>query len=187
MAMISVSVMAHPKREDHIDYLHKQLGPVPVAWDRKDSVWDTAKRAWDLHGDQSAYHVVVQDDAIICDDFYERLQSIILAYPDSAYCLYMGENLKSLKGNIERPVTVGKKIQWGVAICLPVIHIKKALAFGDRWNNRYGTMHDDTRLSRYCQSKSLNVVYPVPSLIDHRHSPSLIGDSVGRKAYEFVQ
>lgn len=181
--MISYSIMAHPKRAEYALDLMRNLN-APIALDEKKCLWENAKRAWRMHQDLSDAHFVIQDDAILCKNFKERVEALVTQYPGHAYCLYAGKNLKSLKGKFSQTI-IHNRIHWGIGLGLPAEHIEPFLKFGDRWTSRYGTKHSDTRLCRYCREVGLKVVYPYPSLIDHRQIPSLIGDSSTRSAYAF--
>lgn len=182
MPDISYSIMAHPKRDDYAIELAQELR-CSITFDVGEGLWDNAKRSWqEMQG--SDYHFVIQDDAILCDGFQEKVQALIERYPDKAYCLYAGQNLKSLKGKFNKTI-IHSRIHWGVALGLPAEHIEPFLKYGDKWNQAYGTKHCDTRLCRYCRRVGLEVVYPFPSLVDHQQIPSLNGDSIGRRAYEF--
>ncbi|MFA5391718.1 MAG: hypothetical protein WC331_09890, partial [Candidatus Omnitrophota bacterium] len=48
---LSVSIMAHPSREDFFPYLRERLGDVPMAIDRGVGIWENCKNAWRLHTD----------------------------------------------------------------------------------------------------------------------------------------
>lgn len=186
---MTFSIMAHPKRMKHAFKLSEALDS-PVVFDTGAGLWENAKKAWrQAEGD---VHFVLQDDAILCNGFTDKVQALTERYPNHAYCLYVGENLKTLQGKYdlivdqaERGYVVHNRIHWGVALGLPTEHIKPFLEFGDRWSKHYDTKHCDTRLCRYIRSVGLKVVYPYPSLVDHRQLPSLVGDSIGRKAYKF--
>lgn len=83
---LSIAIMMHPSRREFLPYLEERLGPVPVAMDRGLGVWDTCKRAWECAtGD---WHLVVQDDALICRDFRQRIRPLIT--DRTAYSLYFG-------------------------------------------------------------------------------------------------
>jgi hypothetical protein len=183
---ISLSVMAHHSRSKHFDYLKEKLHNPPFAIDKGDfGIWENAKRAWRLYDPSCGYHIVVQDDAIIHDDFLPEAESLIHEHPNSAYCFYMAENLKSLCGKLQKPYIKHDRVHWGVAIGLPTKHIEPMIKAGDKLT-QYGNKHDDTRISRYCQQHDLDVFYMNPCYIDHRHGKSLIGDSGTRHAYNYA-
>ena len=68
--------MMHPDREKFKPYLLDKLGNVPVVLDNKNSIWDTCQRAWAEFDPTADYHVVIQDDALVCDDFKEKAEKL---------------------------------------------------------------------------------------------------------------
>ena len=63
---------------------------------------------------------------------------------------------------------------WGVAICLPTSIIPDML---EQCNNVLNAAHDDTLIGKYLVSKGIKVLFPIPSLVDHRYDiKSLVGD-----------
>ena len=184
---LSVSIMAHPSREDFFPYLRERLGDVPMAIDRGVGIWENCKNAWRLHTD-AEWHVVIQDDAIVCDDFYARAEAEIKkaeALGCECVSFFFG-NRKAM----EREKAMGDKdghvlmhwVSWGVAIALRREHIEPMIAHGDGINIK----QDDTRIAKYVKMKNVLVYYPIPSLVDHRVGESLVGDHPNRTAYRYA-
>ena len=167
---LSSSVMAHPDREQYIPYLKKRLGNVPVAFDNGNGIWDTCRRSWLLYNPESTHHVVIQDDAIICDDFYRRAINIISRHPvDTAHIFYLGERAE--KHAIYHKGTDGfftQKIYNEVAICLPTKHILPMLKWCDSMK-----VDNDQLIGKYCRRHSVRIYNPIPSLVDHRSDTSI--------------
>lgn len=67
---ISYSIMAHPKRKEWAEELSKEL-KCPIYYDTDNTIWNTCKGAWKLATD-SDYHFVIQDDAILCNNFKKK-------------------------------------------------------------------------------------------------------------------
>src|SRR5574343_466904 len=128
---LSISVMAHPSRAQFFPYIKRQLGEgVPFSIDDGCGITENCKRAGQRHDPEADYHVVIQDDAIICDHFKERATEILEKYSpeklqlkkELAYNFYYG----SRKKLVDEAATAEKQgylispvIRWGVAICLP--------------------------------------------------------------------
>ena len=197
--ILSISVMAHPSREKFFPYLKKKLGEsVPFSIDHNsEGVWPNAKKAWAmaLDGEQALYHVVIQDDAVVCDNFLERAEGVVrdairrCKTSEIAISFYFGKrgNLTDeSKKALERGFATRQSPTWGVAICLPVSHIAPMIEYG----NRFNVPQDDYRIGMYLKKKGIRVYFPMPSLIDHRTSletPSLVGDpGKFRCAYAFI-
>jgi len=187
---LSISVMAHPSREKFIPYLKEKLGDIPVSMDNGIGIWENCKNAWRLHDKTADYHVVIQDDAIIGKDFYNKAIKEISEHPGKAFSFYFG-NRKTLEESAKRAeqnngIEMGW-ISWGVAICLPIKIIPDMIQYCDKLPLRL-KKHDDTMIANFLRYKKITTWYPIPSLVDHRLEKSLVetDKSKGRKAYKFI-
>lgn len=182
--------MMHPDREKFKPYLLDKLGDVPVVMDTKNSIWDTCQRAWAEFDPTADYHVVIQDDALVCDDFKEKAEAFLdTVEPDqpvSFYLGYRGNLIRKIDESIERGYLEISRLHFGVAICLPTSMIKEMLEFGK--NTKLPEHLDDTRIKAYLANKKKTVIYPVPSLIDHRCEISFVtGEAApGRRAAYYI-
>ena len=162
--------MAHPSRKAYIPYLEEKLGPVPISWDEKNSIWDTARRAWLLFDPFADYHVVVQDDTIIGKNFVETCQLIMTK--DMVYNFYIGR--PKFVAMIERRKALGKDhlIKKNICheICLgfPTKRVKEMVAYVDSLNP-----DSDRYINKYVTSRGLRVWFPLPSRVDHRNEGTL--------------
>lgn len=186
MKNLSIVIMAHPERADFIPYLQERLGgDVPVVWDEKNNIWDTCRRAWLAQDLTADYALVIQDDAIICDDFRERALDAIdriaaLKYPDPVISFYAGwmlENRVRVAQRTGKDYVVSPMIMNEVALCLKTRHIDEMVKFCDDRN-----ADTDQLITRLAQQRQMKTVYTVPSLVDHRDSPSIYKRVYGRKA-----
>jgi len=163
--------MCHPSRAHLLPYLWEKLGNVPVAMDEKNNIWDTCKRAWKLHDPTADYHFVIQDDAIIGHDFYERLQKVV-SNGEYVYNLYLGRPrlvhkvLKCKEEGIDH--LIEPHTYHEIALGFPVKYINEMIEYGDKINSVH-----DRFLNEFKREKGLKVYFPLPSLIDHRAEPSL--------------
>lgn len=192
--LLSVSVMAHPSREKFFPYLKECLGDVPFSIDTEsEGVWPNAKKAWSMFDPEAAYHVVIQDDAIVCEDFLNHAEEAIVKAGDVVkdylppISFYFG-NRGTLKGIARDGMADGycfmPRTPWAVAICLPTALIPEMLAFTEN----LAVPQDDVRIGKFIQSKGMKVYFPLPSLIDHRTGEeSLVGDEGSkRQAFAFI-
>lgn len=178
--------MAHEKRAQHIPYLKEKLGDVPVFMDKAGveniGLWENAKRCWLSFDPEADYHLVVQDDSIVTDNFYEKLDKILDNGPKYAYCLFF--RYKSYKTHKEmNQIAMQRRgngfftyprLQWANAIVLPTKIIKECIEYADQ-QKKYKNI-DDLRISEYLNSISMLTYYPLPSLVNHREEESLIGN-----------
>lgn len=177
---ISVSVMAHPKRKAQAEQLKSLLLSSPfkdvsVSYDGVNAgshqeEWDNGKRSLLAGVGKGDWHLVVQDDAILCPNFYENVVGAIDKVPS--------KSLISLYTGTARPL--GKRVKtavdkayhatwlqywlllWGVGIALPSTHIEPLLEFVDDREEPY-----DTRIGIFYQRNRLPIYYTMPSLVDH--------------------
>ena len=120
--ILSISVMAHHSRKEFFPYLKEKLGDVPFSVDEhNEGPWNNAKKAWAMFDTEAKYHVVIQDDAIICNDFMKRAEDILMGSKAEAFSFYFGDR-SPLKRLADRGMQDGfielKGLHWGVAICL---------------------------------------------------------------------
>jgi hypothetical protein len=192
---VSVTIMAHPKRQAWAEQLADQLG-CPVVWDRHNNVWDTARRAWLSYLPGTAHHLVVQDDAVLTDGLADNLPAVLSARPGQPVSLAtIGYRLKGRLREWEQ--TAARHERWfpletgvaTVALAVPTVDIPKMIADCDRM----GSKHDDVRIASWFRQQCRPVWHTVPSLVDHRDSdvnPTLVAGNgrpgVCRAAVGFV-
>jgi len=181
--------MAHPSREKYFGYLKEQLGDVPFSIDTKSiGVWPNCKRAWQMHDPSADYHVVIQDDAILCENFIEKAIEVLEKNKDrgTAFSFFYGTRqdwVEEGKKGMQDGFVIRKNLKWGVAVCLPVSKINYMIAHADTMTIK----QDDTRIGRFLQFIDMRVYYPMPSLVEHRgDEESLVGDVKGRRAFKFI-
>lgn len=193
--MISVAVMAHRKRARFVDELTARL-PARVVWDQKNNRRDTGRRAWLAFDPAASHHLVLQDDALVCDDLLEGLEKIVETTGDQPVSLFYCRTGPAFLpiDLIARLVTERSYsgidlgvIYSGVALMLPTSMI------GDMIGYTTSLPHAayDVPIWRWTQHRGLLTRYTWPSLADHREmsqSRSIISrrDHPGRVAYQFA-
>lgn len=189
---LSVSVMAHPARAEFFPYLRERLGDVPFSIDQQNNLLENSKASWRMYDRSADFHVVIQDDCIVCDDFLTRATEFINEQeerrinedrPIQGYNFF----LKNARGSqIVIPpdgVYFDNVTRAGLAICLPVNIIPAMLEEFDRQSSR----HDDDRISAFMKKSGYRMCFPCPSLIDHRiELESLAGNDTGLHAIRFI-
>lgn len=176
-AKYSISIMAHPCRRRLIPNLLLSLQPVStrIAWDKKNNIWDTCKRAWMLHDPAADYHLVLQDDAVICKDFHSRLSHILNTssrLKNFVVSLYIG-NRNRFKAEVDKfkpagGILIKENIHHEIALIFPVHLINEMISYVDALNPE-----TDKAINEYVRKKNLKVLIPLPTLIDHLNIPSL--------------
>lgn len=181
MIRLSGAIMAHPKRAAWAEELSADTG-LPIVWDRVQSVWETASRAWRAHDPDATHHVVLQDDAVVCRDFVPSVEAFLKAVPPGVPSVLsvIDYRLHGDRRRFEEAVAAGVRV-WraftsvhAVGMVLPTRDIEAALAFGDQLDR---VTHDDFKLRSFYRQRGIKFAFPVPGLVQHRHSdesPSLL-------------
>jgi len=190
---LSISVMAHPKRAEFFPYLKERLGDnVPFSIDQKNNLLENSKAAWRLHDPNCDFHVVVQDDCVVCDNFHERAVKFISEQEEKriaecrrpqGYNFFLKNADDGSEITIDGDAYYDKWTRAGLSICLPTELIPAMLEEFDRQRSR----HDDDRISMFMQKHGFRIVFPFPSLVDHRiELDSLANNVVGLRAIKFI-
>lgn len=164
---MSISVMAHPARAEFFEYLKLKLGDVPFSIDEGKGLLWNCRNAWSMFDPTADYHVVIQDDAIVCDDFYKRALPVLEKANGLAVSFFHVSPLSYKKYREQREKTgaiIQDSLSGGVALCLPTKLIPAMLEHYDLDTVPF----DDSRVERYLKSVPLKLYFPFPSLIDHR-------------------
>lgn len=192
---LSVSIMAHSARSALVDDLVErlQIEPSRVTWDKESDRWDTGSRAWKNYDPDADWHVVIQDDAIVCRDLIAGFATALEYLPDECVAsLYLGNN-RPMRDRVRRIVYDAqhegaswvrmRSLIWGVAMAAPVASIDEMLSSCEYvYHPNY-----DTRIAlHYEGTKQWPAYYTWPSLVDHRQVPSLLGHKGARQAHRFL-
>jgi hypothetical protein len=196
MIKLSISIMAHPSRSDFFPGIKEKLGDVPFAIDQNNNLLENCKAAWRLYNPSADFHVVIQDDGIICNNFKERAEKFITereaeralnnwaATCYNFYCRAFYPLDKMAEFEKQGYLYEGYN-RGGVAICLPTNQIESMLKYYDT----LPSLHDDVRISQWLATSKFRMCFAIPSLVDHDdHNPSLAGSKpvIFRKAYSFI-
>ncbi len=166
--------MAHISRQEYFKYLTDKLGDIPFAIDRgnKINIWQNCKDAWRLNDGKSDWHLVLQDDSIIPDNFIEMAEQVLSRLKkEYVVSFYAGEKLRpAIEINKEKglPYVIDRRLHNENAICIRRERVEEMINFCDR---RSAT--DDRKINIWSRSKGLSVYYPIPSIVQHRIIPSV--------------
>ena len=179
--------MAHPKRLEYLPYLESKLGIQPVAIDNGCGLIENCKRAWLLYDPDAEYHCVIQDDCIVCDDFWTRAINYLKKAEGLPVSFFYSQSKffnKFKKERLENGAIIKKALYGGLAICLPTHLIPEMLAFYDKQTVPF----DDHRIGKFLMSKNLPIFNPFPCLIDHRqdHMSLFTGQKSQARAAEYI-
>lgn len=190
---VSVAIMAHPARGAYVEELLEALdAPAEVVWATGKDVWETRRRTLEAHDPSADYLVMLQDDALVCRDLIAGVQEIV-RYVDGPISLYTGTQRPSqtstavhlaIASFTDSPFFRAPGPHWGVGLVMPTALIGELVKGA---GGLKGIHADDMRMQRWLRAQGIDCTYTVPSLVDHRQGPSLVGHpQKGRKAYNFI-
>lgn len=184
--------MSHHARKKYALALYHKLDSmtftcVTPVFDENNSEWDNGVEALQLH-DDSDYHVVIQDDAIIGNNFYVNLEAALKSLPQkSLLSLYLGQGRPSKYHvisafnkaiNSNSSFISHTKLLWGVCIAIPTKDIELILEHA----KRYSKLQYDNRIGTYYRDIRKPIYYTTISIVDHDDSlPSLTGHHTNLK------
>lgn len=185
---ISVTVMAHESRRMYAYNLYEKLFrqdffKISIIYDDGNGEWDTGVRSLRANAD-SDWHIVIQDDAIISDNFYNNALNAILNAPEPTLLSFYTGTVRPYRSKFIRAVNKARAenasylsyntLCWGVAFAIPTKDIDTMLDFVSSSRLLY-----DARIGSYYQKTWKNVYYTNPSIVDHNWElPSLTGHNV---------
>jgi hypothetical protein len=191
-ARVSATIMAHPKRADWAESLADELG-CGITWDRRNNVWDTARRSWKAADPTATHHLVVQDDARVCRDLMEAATVAAQAAGDRPVSFTaIDYKLQSERDGYLAALAAGEcfyPIRRGlstVSLMVPTRLITQML----RQCSTMSSPHDDVRIAQFFRLRRQVMLLSVPSLVDHRnpaHSPSLVGNGGTRARRDVIR
>lgn len=203
---VSVAIMAHPARRDLVHDLLEHLGEdVPVAYDPdripsrdKQRRWRVGAEAWMRYDADADWHIVLQDDVKVCDQFID-VASYLLEdqfLPIYAFSFYWGNHppfpklhQSDSKYRFLRPLPshigwmIENKLYSGLAVALPTSIIPDMV----KTCSQMTLSTYDMRISKYLKKKKIPTAYRIPCAVDHLQVPSLLGHTAVRKAVSFAQ
>ena len=117
-----------------------------VVWDQGKGRWDTGRRAWELADPDASHHLVLQDDALPCQDLILGLEMALARIPAHRVLisLFFGtphagaQGLSAKERAIGRAQQVGaswiilRSLNWGLGIVLPTAVVPNMLDWCDQ-------------------------------------------------------
>lgn len=174
---VSIRIMAHADRAEQAILLYKQLENMPfydcrIEWDNSNNEWHTGKAAW-MCQKGSDFALVIQDDAIISDEFFTNVSRAIKAVPhETCISFYLGTTRpynNAITKAFDKASDTGASwlsglsLHHGVCVALPTNTIEGVIKYAESKHN----LQYDHRIGSYFQKHKLPVYYTMPSLCDH--------------------
>ncbi|WP_405708480.1 MULTISPECIES: NAD-dependent epimerase/dehydratase family protein [unclassified Streptomyces] len=178
--------MTHPKRRAAAEKLALSApsGLLRVVMDPDPtgtpSVLRTALAAWSAIEDGATHQLVIQDDMLLSDSFFDRVRCAIEELPDSAlalFALWDSRNGAAVRfGAMAGARWVGSVNEYFpcVAIVLPRRVAEGFVAYG---RERLGGWPDDILMYRYLCANGVSRHVAVPNLAEHEDRGSISGNA----------
>ncbi|MFB7450982.1 hypothetical protein [Streptomyces sp. NPDC056194] len=183
---LSAVVMTHPRRREAAEKLALSApsGRLRVVMDPDPtgtpSVLRTALAAWSAVEDGATHQLVIQDDMVLSESFFDRVRSAVEARPDAAlalFALWDSRNGAAVRmGAMAGARWVGAVNEYFpcVAIVLPRRHAEGFAAYG---RQRLGGWPDDILMHRYLRDQDVSRFVAVPNLTEHEDRGSISGNA----------
>ncbi|WP_380282254.1 hypothetical protein [Kitasatospora purpeofusca] len=178
--------MTHPKRRHAAEQmaLAAPPGALRVVMDPDPtgtpSVLRTALAAWDAIEDGATHQLVIQDDMLLSESFFERVHLAIDAMPDAAlalFALWDSRNGAAIRfGAMAGARWIGAVNEYFpcVAIVLPRAVAEGFVRYG---RERLGAWPDDILMNRYLRDGGVPRYVSVPNLTEHQDHGSISGNA----------
>ncbi|WP_282697130.1 hypothetical protein [Streptomyces sp. CC208A] len=183
---LSAVVMTHPRRREAAEKLSLSApsGLLRVVMDPDPtgtpSVLRTALAAWSAIEDGATHQLVVQDDMVLSESFFDRVRAAIEERPDAAlalFALWDSRNGAAVRfGAMAGARWVGAVNEYFpcVAIVLPRRVAEGFVTYG---RERLGGWPDDILMHRYLRAEGVPRYVAVPNLAEHQDRGSISGNA----------
>lgn len=181
MTHLAIAIMGHPSRQAGIKRLQEQLrgeGVEPhVELDVDgEGPWPVARRCWGKLADMGSHALIIQDDAVLCMDFYAGASRAIRHRPSHPIAFYA--NCKTVDQAREAGRSWARvPSPWGVAQSMPSVWIPTFTAWADKlgphdpkWVDNIdfkGMPGDDWFIGEFFRRCKIKTWATVPSLVEH--------------------
>lgn len=194
--------MAHPVRQESAEQVQAALDrPVPIIYDEnpvpsadKMQRWTVGRRAWEAHNPDADWHLVLQDDVLVAENLLAGLEQALQQLgTHGLVSAYTGTGRPDQR-NVLRALTNADKhghhwistrsLNWGPAIILPTHAINDMLDWCQHHieQNHPPRSNYDYAIGVYARDiLGYRAWYTIPSLVEHRDLPSLVGHDGGPK------
>ena len=205
---LSAAIMAHPVRREAAEHVQASLDrPTPIIYDTvptpsadKMQRWAVGRRCWEAADPGSDWHLVLQDDVLVSRNLLASLElALDHLGAQGLVSAYTGTGRPDQR-NVRRALAHADRLQlswmstrslnWGPAIIVPTASIPAMLDWCERHirNHQPPKSNYDYAIGVYFRDViGWRTWYTVPSLVEHRGLPSLVGHDGGapRVAHRF--
>lgn len=163
--------MAHVSRGTFVDSLANALDVDAIKVSVDDGtlgVWGNAKQTWQMIDKKSDYGIVLQDDAILCNNFKHKAKQFLIEHQPQICSFYFGQQNKT---KYIKPHYFDAPLFHAVALAIPTNMIDDMISYCDKRTEVFG---DDMKMKRWLISQNKLCRYSNPSYVQHRNIVSTI-------------
>lgn len=166
---ISIRITTVPERLEHARKLAYLLDAKIFLDENLQGCWWNTRRTW-AYQDNSAHILVLQDDALLVNNFKSHLYASVIAQPTKIISYFsrglFGKYRKIAFKN-KTPWLIADSVSSCVAILMPTIIAKDWLSWDLKNLRQWDTSGDDPRLRIYQKENSIPAYLTVPELVNH--------------------
>ena len=168
---VDVRIMACRERKHLVDDMLKKLNMNEdiVIWaDEEDNnAMKTARKTWLSHvGNGVTHRLVLQDDLLLCNGFYDYVVRIASKHPNEIINLY-NSRIQFEDRKLDTPyIRINGYGIYGQAIMMRVDYIKKMFEQIDSVLGK-NYPHDDCAIGVFAGLNKIDVISTIPSLVQH--------------------
>ncbi len=175
MNTLDVRIFGIEERMENILTLNNHLPGVTVVIDKNhDGIIPTSKKTW-LIPTESTHVMVLNDDVLLCNDFYNICVTMINTHPKSIFTLFSfpymdGSRINRCGGYPKKTPYVEVKSVGGAGIIMPREYIEPCIS---SW--KPDAKHDDTSICEWAITNKIQILTPIPAILQHLPMPSTVG------------
>lgn len=166
--LLSIRILAHPNNKEWAEEMASRLD-CSVVWRDGDDNWTNARRAWmELSEDGKEFSLLIQDNSILCDNFIEEVQKLIIRtyHYRTIYQLNVQDyqkkfNQKDISIGQDRNYLFSHELDDISAVIIPSRLIKDIVRYG----NQSFYVGDEMKIKTFILRYTIPVTCPYPSLI----------------------
>lgn len=184
---VSYAIMHHPARPDLFPRLLADLEAMGVAAESvpdpepfgPTNTWRTSRVAWQRTPADCTHRLVLQDDAIVCDEFPVGVQLALEAQPDqpvSFFVNWLGHQCGRAQQEALERCDAWARLPLNGWYPTVALAIPKAMAIDlGAWETPRTQIADDAVVAQWANTRRIEVLQTCPSLVQHDESaPSTI-------------
>lgn len=178
----SIAIIHHPSRAHLIPKLVEQLKEYAIYTDHGWGLVENSKQAWKNYDKDKDFHLVLDDDSILCKDFLNRTEKV-LKDKSVIYSLHWGQREIPMP-DVKDGLFPAYAVFYGNALAIPTNRIDDMFEHcKDIACNAF-----DERIASWIRFNRILVMTPIPCLVEHNHlEKSLVGHNASnRKSRCFI-